>query len=94
VTKVNHYTMPLRRIVKREKQGGRWYVVLVCLHASPGRPASRFSRYYPCVTCAERVARVGAVLERQAAEERANETPAERLRRERIRRMGGGTFAL
>lgn len=57
---VNHHTMPLRRIVRREVQNGRSFVVLVCGHASPGVPASRLSRFYPCPVCALRVAEVRA----------------------------------
>jgi hypothetical protein len=46
-----HIKFPLRRIVRSELQNGKPVVVLVCEHAEPGRPASRFSRFYPCSAC-------------------------------------------
>jgi len=46
-----HTKFPLRRIVRGELQDGKPFVVLVCNHAEPGRPASRFSRFYPCSQC-------------------------------------------
>jgi hypothetical protein len=49
--------MPLRRIVRRETQNGRPFVVLVCSHVAPGKPASKTSRYYPCPVCYEQVDR-------------------------------------
>lgn len=54
--KPNHARDPLRRIVKREIQNGKPFVILVCNHASPGRPASRSSKFYPCIECAAIVA--------------------------------------
>lgn len=50
-----HTTYPLRRIVRREVQGGRRMVVMACQHAVPGVPASRFSRFYPCSVCYQAV---------------------------------------
>lgn len=84
---VNHYTMPLRRIVRVEKQNGDWFVVLECRHASPGKPASkRYSRWYPCPFCAVAV---------KAAKD-AYATPVPDLmsafRANLRKRLKGGTF--
>jgi hypothetical protein len=46
-----HTKFPLRRIIRSEMQGGRPFVVLVCNHAEPGKPESRYSRFYPCSEC-------------------------------------------
>lgn len=53
----NHHRDPLRRIVKREMQNGKPFVVLVCKHAMPGVPISRYSKFYPCTDCGDEVAR-------------------------------------
>jgi hypothetical protein len=50
-----HRTYPLRRIVGREVQSGKAMVVMVCEHAVPGVPESRYSRFYPCRFCYEKV---------------------------------------
>ncbi len=57
VLRPNHLRHPLRPIVKREKQNGKWYVVLECQHAMPGRPASRQSRFFPCALCYQEIRR-------------------------------------
>ena len=55
--KPNHRRDPLRKIVRREVQAGKPFILLACGHTSPGRPASRYSRFFPCVACAEVVKR-------------------------------------
>ena len=50
-----HLAFPLRRIVRREVQGGTDVVLLACGHSALGRPQSRFSRFYPCAACHEHV---------------------------------------
>ena len=50
-----HMTYPLRRIASREVQNGNPMVVLVCGHAVPGLPSSRYSRFFPCCVCHEQV---------------------------------------
>lgn len=55
-----HQTYPLRRIVRRDVQDGTDVVVLACGHGALGRPASRYSRFYPCRVCHEQVEAVKA----------------------------------
>ena len=55
--RADHRAHPLRKIVRREIQGGHPVVVLACSHVAPGVPASRSSRFYPCLLCAEAVER-------------------------------------
>lgn len=85
--RANHRTMPLREIVGVEKQGRTWWTILICMHASPGLPASRrYSKFYPCPHCAKLVAAV-------KAEETATEpSPMETFRKNLRRKLKGGTF--
>jgi len=46
-----HTKYPLRRIVRAEMQDRKPFVLLVCNHAEPGAPASRYSRFFPCSEC-------------------------------------------
>jgi hypothetical protein len=46
-----HAKYPLRRIVRGEMQNGKPFVLLVCNHAEPGVPESRYSRFFPCSEC-------------------------------------------
>ena len=50
-----HLVYPLRKILRREVQDGADAVVLACGHAVLGKPASCFSRFYPCPACHEQV---------------------------------------
>lgn len=59
----DHRAHPLRKIVRREVQDGRHFVLLVCRHVVPGIPASRTSRFYPCPECGEDVERYRRMYE-------------------------------
>jgi hypothetical protein len=61
-----HLTYPLRRIVRRDVQDGAHVVVLACGHGALGRPASRYSRFYPCRVCHEQVEALRASRDRAA----------------------------
>lgn len=84
--KPNHRKHPLRRIVGREKQGKQWFVILACHHASPGRPASRYSRFYPCPVCARFVKQVAKGTKPESEDEMT------RFRKRLRKKLFGGTF--
>jgi hypothetical protein len=51
-----HTTYPLRRIAALEDHDGSPIIVLQCGHTERGTPASkRYSKFYPCSACYERV---------------------------------------
>ena len=86
VVRVNHHTMPIRRIAKVEKQNGLWFTVLECKHSAPGLPeGGRFARYYPCPVCHKQV--LAAVRAYKAQKP----TAMQEFRRNLRRKLTGGT---
>jgi hypothetical protein len=53
-----HLDFPKRRIVRREVQNGTNVIVMECQHTMVGKPASRYSRFYPCSDCYDLVQKV------------------------------------
>jgi hypothetical protein len=46
-----HLDWPLRRIVKRERQGAVTVTVLACHHATHMKPLDPASKFLPCLPC-------------------------------------------
>lgn len=62
-----HLAFPLRKIIRCEVQDSADVIVLACGHGAIGKPASRYSRFYPCRACHGQVEALRAVRASRAA---------------------------